>query len=164
MLDTSDESEDKMMEDHLGLSERWVKEEEGFRGTCYRCPSGKWSIAYGRNTEDNPLTEMEGEYLLRNVVFSCIAFLSKELGDDFAKLDSVRKAVLIDLCYWIGPVRFLGFKDMIAAIREGNYSLAASEILDSKLPQDDIPVEFDSEPERVEKLFMRMKTGTDWRR
>ena len=44
----------------------------------------------------------------------------------------VRKVVLVDMCYNLGINRFLGFKKMLAAVKEGNYDTAADEMLNSK--------------------------------
>jgi len=47
-------------------------------------------------------------------------------------LDPVRRAVVIDMLFNLGLVRFRGFKRMIQALRQGHYEQAADEMLDSK--------------------------------
>ena len=47
----------------MNLTDR-VKMHEGLRLKPYRCTSGKLTIGYGRNIEDNGITEAEASFLL----------------------------------------------------------------------------------------------------
>lgn len=47
-----------------------------------------------------------------------------------------RKAlVLVDMMFQLGPTRFGGFKRMIAAVRAGDWPLAARELMDSRMAE-----------------------------
>jgi len=48
------------------------------------------------------------------------------------ELDWTRRAVVLDMLFNLGLPRFLKFKKFLAALHEGNYDVAAAEMLDSK--------------------------------
>ena len=47
-------------------------------------------------------------------------------------LDQVRQEALVNMCFNLGFTRLTKFTNMMAAMAEGKYSLAATEALDSK--------------------------------
>ncbi len=118
--------------EHLELALSWIKEHEGLRLKPYRDTVGKLTIGYGRNLEDVGLSPEEAEVLLRNDLLRCEAELREALGGTYEALSPVRKAVLLDMIYNLGKPRFLGFKRMIAALKAGDFSRAAGEMLDSR--------------------------------
>ena len=117
---------------HFELALSWIKEHEGLRLKPYRDTIGKLTIGYGRNLEDIGLSLEEAEALLRNDLSRCEAELREVLGETYEALSPVRKAVLLDMIYNLGKSRFLGFKRMIAALKAGDFSRAAEEMLDSR--------------------------------
>jgi len=50
----------------------------------------------------------------------------------FSQMQPVRQDALINMVFNMGITRFKGFKNMIGALVEQNYQLAADEMLDSK--------------------------------
>ena len=107
-----------------------LKHDEGFRGQPYKCTAGKTTIGYGRNLDDNPLTEKEAEYLLTNdinkVVYEC-----RKLPY-YSELSSLRKSVIVNMVFNIGMSRFKKFVKLHKALSERNYLRASVEMLDSK--------------------------------
>jgi len=107
-----------------------IKKHEGLKLKPYKCAAGKLTIGYGRNLEDNGISESEAEMLLatdiQNAYFECSKFPFWE------KLNDYRKAVLIDMCYNIGITRLKQFKKMLSALEREDYNTSASEMLDSK--------------------------------
>jgi len=103
---------------------------EGKRSLPYECSAGKITIGVGRNLEDNPLTEDEIMYLLRND----IAKFEKELNQYgwYRMMDPVRQDACLNLMFNIGHTRFRQFRRMIKAFENRDYDLAAEELLDSK--------------------------------
>jgi len=103
---------------------------EGKRSLPYECSAGKITIGVGRNLEDNPLTEDEIMYLLRND----IAKFEKELNQYgwYRMMDPVRQDACLNLMFNIGNTRFRQFRRMIKAFENRDYDLAADELLDSK--------------------------------
>lgn len=142
---------------------------EGDVSGLYICPSGKLSIARGRNLEANPFTAREWrwlydnkcialhinqrgrEYLQANDIDTAIAELRAKL-DCFDRLNDARQNVLIEMTFQMGADGVLGFTEMIKAIRAQDWDLAAHEGLDSKWARLD-------SPERARELMDVMKLG-----
>lgn len=114
----------------LKFGESLIMLGEGFRGQPYECPTGHTTIGYGRNLDDNPLTEREGAYLMRNDIEHYKKLLLKE--EWFRKLDYVRKWVILSMTFTLGIKGINRFIRMISALQMGNYDLAAHEMEDSK--------------------------------
>ena len=110
--------------------ERMLIRHEGKRSLPYECSAGKITVGVGRNLEDNPLTEEEIMYLLRNDIARC----EKELNrySWFRMMDQRRQDACLDLWLTIGLTRFLQFRRMIKAFENRDYDLASKELLDSK--------------------------------
>jgi lysozyme len=102
---------------------------EGVKLKPYICTSGKLTIGVGRNLDDNGITESEAMMMLDND----IAEFTKQLStlSFYGKLDEVRKAAIIDMCFNLGFPRFAKFKKMIAALEVGGYEEASNQALDS---------------------------------
>ncbi len=103
---------------------------EGFRKHPYRCTSGKLTIGYGRNLDDNGISEDEASYLLDRDLMALNLKLYKI--KEYRTLDSRRQAVIIDMAYNMGYKGILGFSNMWKAIKDNNFELAADEIINSK--------------------------------
>lgn len=107
-----------------------IKKHEGLRLKSYRCTAGKLTIGYGRNLEDNGITEEEAHFLLMNDLEKswdecCKAF------SWISKMDKIRQGVIVELCFNMGLGRLKGFKKMLAACERGDYETASVEMLDS---------------------------------
>ncbi len=153
---------------------------EGLRLEVYKCPADYWTVGVGRNLEGKPLTKSEQERILgrsgltpdqvisilkeRGVTKDEALFL---LGNDiedavadlrnfdwFEDLDPVRKKVVIDMRYNLGPTRFRGFRKMIAALARGDYKAAAAEMVDSRW--------YHEVGNRSKRLVKMMETGKDY--
>ena len=110
-----------------------LKLHEGSRTHVYDCPMGYQTIGVGRNIDPNGgigLSDDEIDYLLENDIRRC----EKELDrfSWFADMDMVRQDALINMCFNLGFTRLLKFKNMLSALAECKYQLAAAEALDSK--------------------------------
>ena len=104
---------------------------EGFRPRPYTCPSGKTTIGYGRNLDDNPLTESEGLYLLENDIRPVLLDLHM-IFDDFGSLPEDVQIVLADMRYNLGPAGFRTFKRMIAAVERRDWDAMQDEMVQSR--------------------------------
>jgi len=107
-----------------------LKIDEGFRECVYKCSAGKLTIGYGHNVEDNPIPEAFADQLLGYDIAGALA--ECERFDWFFDLDDVRKRVIINMVFNLGFNGVSKFKKMIAALEEKRFSLAASEMLDSR--------------------------------
>lgn len=103
---------------------------EGKRRLPYECTAGKISVGVGRNLEDNPLTDEEIMYLLRNDIARCETELNRYSW--FRMMDDARRDACIDLVFNLGLTRFSQFKRMIKAFEDRDYSRGADELMDSK--------------------------------
>ena len=153
---------------------------EGLRLEVYKCPAGYWTVGVGRNLEGKPLTKGEQEYILgcsglepeqviailkeRGISKDEALFLLANDIEDAVKdlshfewyenLDPIRKKVVIDMRYNLGPTRFRQFKRMIAALAAGDYKAAAAEMVDSAW--------YRQVGTRARRLVEMMRTGEDY--
>lgn len=153
---------------------------EGLYLHVYPCPAGYLTIGVGRNLEGKPLTKREQEYLFGtsglgikeviDVLYSrkvtrdeAIWLLQQDINDAvkdlgnfgwFSSLDPIRRKVMIDMRYNVGPKRFREFKRMIAAMAKGDYESTADEMVDSKW--------YHEVKTRGVRLVAMMRTGEDY--
>ena len=125
---------------------------EGLKLKPYRCTAGKLTIGVGRNLDDKGISKEEALFLLANDIEDAIKDLSN--FDWFEGLDPVRKKVVIDMRYNLGPTRFRQFKRMIAALAAGDYKAAAAEMVNSKW--------YYQVGTRARRLMEMMRTGEDY--
>ena len=104
---------------------------EGVRSRPYHDTVGKVTIGVGRNLDDKGLRPREIEFLLDNDVDEVMDEIAVELPW-FESLSQARQLVVADMVFNLGMPRFLEFKATIRAIRSGNYSAAAEQMLQSK--------------------------------
>jgi len=109
-----------------------IKRHEGLNLKPYLCTSGKLTIGYGRNLTDNGITETEAEDMLSydiaeamHDIDAIFGKLSKDFGEN-------RYTALIDMLYNLGFSRFMGFRKMIAAIKDGDWDDAANQAMNSR--------------------------------
>lgn len=107
-----------------------IDENEGDRLKVYKCPAGKWTIGRGRNLEDKGISQPESDLMLANDIEE--AHIELKGIEFYNDLSDVRKAVLIDMAHNLGFVGLMKFKNMMEALRTGDYDKAAYEIQDSK--------------------------------
>ena len=107
----------------------WIKHYEGFNGKAYMDSRGRLTIGWGRNIQEVGITPAEGDYLFDND----IAFVEKVLLQHNFYLNAPGnvKDALFNMCFNLGINGLLEFKDMIKAIEDKNYSLAAKAALAS---------------------------------
>ena len=107
-----------------------IKRHEGFSKTLYRCTAGKLTIGYGRNIEDNGISQDEAELMLSNDIEEHDIELTKVFPDPMP--DSCY-AALLDMHFNLGHTKFMQFRKMIAAVKEGDYvSFFLEESFDKK--------------------------------
>jgi len=111
-----------------------IKADEGLNLKPYFCTANKLTIGYGRNIEQNGITQCEAEYLLKNDVNECYLALKNKFNW-FNQLNAARKSVLVNMVFNLGLPTFLQFKKMIAAIENKDFSEAANQMLNSRWAQ-----------------------------
>ena len=124
-----------------------TKQFEGFRDKTYIDTKGNPTIGYGFNLNDKnmrsmvpadvlagarPLSQDEADkiFLVRynQAARDAFGYLGSE---NMAKLDPQRQAIIVDMAYNLGPNKLAGFKGVKKAIEQGDYTRAASEMMDS---------------------------------
>jgi lysozyme len=123
-----------------------IKKHEGFREHVYQCTAGCDTIGYGYNLDANPLalsnyeivgfrnkgiSKEQAETILKIHVAQIETTLTKQLHF-FESLNEARQAVLINMCFNMGPVGLFAFKNTLQMIGAGDYEGAASNMLKSK--------------------------------
>lgn len=116
---------------NLALLYRELRRDEGDSLVLYRCKSGKQTIGVGRNVEDRGVSKEESDFMLRNDV-DIVLHEIKRVLPQFDAYTEIRKRALANMFFALGMTKFLGFKKMIAAIKDGRRDDAADELLDSR--------------------------------
>lgn len=114
---------------YIGKVAELIKKHEGLRLKPYKCTAGKLTIGYGRNIEDNGISQTEAEQMLYNDIQNCYFACSK--FPFWNKINEARQAVLLDMCFNLGISRLKQFKKMLAALDRADYTSAALEMLES---------------------------------
>ena len=114
-----------------------LKRHEGFRGKPYHCTAGKLTIGYGRNLDDVGITQEEAEILLSKDIQQAIRN-AMDIFPALSKYTENRQIALINMVFNLGKTRFLGFVNMIKAIKKDYWMSASVEALDSKWARKDV--------------------------
>lgn len=131
---------------------------------------GKLTIGVGRNLDANPLTKIERDIighdgrsqpitheqammLLNHDIANVCCSLDHNLPW-WDKLDEVRARVLADMCFNMGIVKLLGFKNTLSHARTGAYNNAANDMKAS--------LWYTQVGSRGRRLERMMRTGEDW--
>lgn len=132
---------------------RSLRAEEGEVLSEYKDHLGYSTIGIGRlidKRKGGGITSEEAAYLLSNDIEKVTSQLDKRLSW-WAKLDDARKGVLINMAFQMGVDGLLGFKNTLAMIKNGNYSGAATGMLNSLWAK--------QTPERAKRMSEQMRTG-----
>lgn len=125
--------------------------DEGIRYKPYRDSVGILTIGVGRNLEDVGLRSSEIMQMLTNDIHQAEADLIR-LFPWFIYLNDVRQRVLVNMAF-MGVGRLIGFRKMLAAIANEQWTVAAAEMLDSKWAR--------QVGNRAIRLAKKMETGHD---
>lgn len=116
---------------NLDLLEQELTRDESKKAKPYKCTAGKTTIGIGRNLDDVGLSDEEIRFLFKNDIARVCADLDREIPW-WRSLSEVRQRVLANMCFNLGINGLLGFKNTLAAVREGRYKDAAAGMLASK--------------------------------
>ena len=113
----------------MSALKEWLKVCEGYSSKVYKCTADANTIGWGRNLDAKGISIDEAELMLNNDIKLCLSQLSKLSW--FNKQPQGVKDALTNMCFNIGITRLLGFKKMIAALDQFQYTIAATEALSS---------------------------------
>ncbi len=150
------------MSNTIDIATKLIKLNEGLRLEVYKCPAGYKTFGFGTNLavvdgvfrceENKP--DVDFTKGLESAIRQIENLSNKDkqaLAEDFAFLELInckralktqkwftddlsnfQQAIILDLAYNIGVSGLFEFKKMIAAIKQRNYGIAGTEMLDSK--------------------------------
>ncbi len=108
-----------------------LKAHEGLELTPYLDTTGNLTVGYGHNL-NLPIGQAEADAYLDADIDTAIAGAKRALGEEaFEALDDTRQEVLVEMAFNLGGAGLAKFRNALAAVREGDYVHAASEMLDS---------------------------------
>lgn len=132
-----------------------LRRDEGEVLHAYQDHLGYWTIGVGILIDERKgggLTAEESAWLLRRRLDAKRAELSAALPW-FKYLDEVRQAALLNMAYQLGVEGLLGFRKMLAAVRDMRWAEAESHALDSDWAK--------QTPERAKRVARQLATG-EW--
>ena len=147
---TEDVAKDKSFEE---IEKKQIQKHEGYREEVYLdtvgVPTGGWGHAFH-------VGSTLPKHIWENVFtydFNRFKVERERLIEEYNlhDLDHVRRLVLIDMLFNLGPKGVRGFKNTLKYIQEGNYEQAASNMLKSKWAS--------QVKSRADILARQMKTG-----
>jgi lysozyme len=143
-----------------------LRRDEGVRYSVYKDTKGIDTVGVGHNLQAKPM--LAGWSCPLNDV-QVNSLLDDDLEDVFHDLDrnlpwwtdlsDVRLRVLTNMCFNMGIGRLLGFKKALIAMRQGKFSIAADEMLDSKWAREDVGIGTPDKPGRALRLANMMRKG-----
>jgi lysozyme len=135
---------------HQRLVDQLIRH-EGIRLHPYTDTTGHLTIGVGRNLTDVGISETEAMVLLRHDIEQAVHDL--QTFPWFERLDEVRQAVLIDMCFNLGLEKLRGFVTTLALMEQGDYAAAGRTMLQSKWAT--------QVGQRAQTLSLMMRTG-EW--
>ena len=129
-----------------------LKRDEGVRNFPYLCTQDKLTIAVGRNLDDVGLSDDEVDYLLRNDIERVINQLYAKIPH-FGDFTEPRQRALANMAFQLGINGLMKFKKMHEALKNGHYTRASVECLDSKYAE--------QTPLRAKRIAEIIKTGVE---
>lgn len=130
----------------------YLRRHEGLRLKPYTDTTGHATIGYGRNLTDG-IDEEEAEFLLCRDSTRAVQQARLIFGALFEQLSDVRKVVVADMCFNLGGGGVRQFRKFVAAVAEGNFEAAATEMLNSRWAE--------QVGTRAHRLASMMRTG-EW--
>ena len=109
---------------------KWIKNHEALKLRLYKDTVNKYTIGWGRNIEDNGISQDEAQLMFDND----FARTQRELAPFpwYVNQPQNVQDALLNMNFNMGIARLLGFKKMIMALTVKDYTKAAMEALDSK--------------------------------
>lgn len=119
-----------MTSDERRLLWQQLLRHEGIRLKVYKDSVGVPTIGVGRNLRDKGITETEAMMLLDHDIEECER--DCETFPWFETLDPVRRRVILNMRFNLGPKGLRLFKNTLAAVAAKEYVVAARAMLSSK--------------------------------
>ena len=126
-----------------------LRRDEGVRSTLYRDELGHATVGVGHNLS-TPLSAHAIQVILEDDVAAAQSALDAAVP--WAQgLDAVRYGALLNLTFNVGSIGVLGFQRMLRALEAGDWTTAASELLNSRYAR--------QVGDRAQRLATQLQTG-----
>jgi len=110
-----------------------LKHDEGLRLFPYKCTADKLTVGYGRNLQDNGISELEAEQMLLSDIQIALEDAKKFVGQVvWDELSDVRQACLINMAFNLGLPTLKKFEMFRQALLDGDMGEASRQMLDSR--------------------------------
>lgn len=141
----------------------WIIENESLRLVVYDDATGKPimpgsvveghpTIGYGRALDVKGVTPDEASFFLESDLAQAVADVIKIVGQDaYSNMTEARRGVLIDMRFQMGAAGLRRFKKMLEAVANGEWGVAADEMLASLWAK--------QTPNRAKKNALAMRSG-----
>lgn len=127
-----------------------LEQDEGRRSHLYKDTRGFWTIGVGHNLDANGLSNAAIDFIFNEDVDNFVMQLNNQLPW-WNALPDHQQEVLVNLCFNMGIVEILGFPKFLGALRIGDSSTAANELINSKA--------YSEEPNRILRLANILRNG-----
>jgi len=117
-------------DNHLQIAENTLNTDEGLVLTPYQDSKGIWTAGFGFNLQTTPMPRKVAVLWLTCLVEERDRLLESKYGY-YKNLSDVRKSVLINMSYQLGPGGISRFKKMHKALYENDLVNAIDEMKDS---------------------------------
>lgn len=108
-----------------------LREHEGLSLKPYEDTYYYLNIGYGRNLTANGISKTEAEFLLSNDARNAIEE-ARQIFENFNNLSINRQSVIANMIFNLGLDKFNDFHHFIEAVKNGNFTLASQEMLNSE--------------------------------
>lgn len=109
-----------------------LERDEGKRNKPYRDSVGKLTGGVGRNLDDVGFSDDEISLMLANDINSRVLPGLTQFMPWYVRLNDVQQRVLANMAFNMGIEGLLGFRNMLDAVKSGDFNRAADEMLSSK--------------------------------
>jgi len=106
--------------------------DEGIRFKPYKDSVGKLTIGCGHDLDDVPISYRAVMQILEDDILQAMGQLNGRIPW-WVSLNEARQRALMNLCFQLGINGLLGFKQMLAALQDGDWQRAHDELINSKL-------------------------------
>lgn len=129
-----------------------IKADEALRLSPYRCSEDKLTIGWGWNLDDNPIPLEVAELLFEYSFEAAKRDAAKFVGPmTWSQLDITRQGVVINMAFNLGYSRLSGFRRFRQYLQQGDYEMAANEMINSKW--------YRQVKSRAKRLVLTMRSG-----
>jgi len=108
-----------------------ITRHEGARLEMYQDSLGIWTIGVGHNIQEKGISDRVMNLMLEEDLEEAISELLRNVSF-FTKMPEQVQEALVNLSFNMGIPRLMQFKKTLAYLREGDFTSAADELLDSR--------------------------------